>query len=96
MIARGDIEAAAARIAPHVRHTPLWVLRDPEPSKLSAAAPEAGVVAAPDVAATVVALAWANLAPSSYSAVWDADAPLGPVDATVMLPGTLTTGGVLS
>ncbi len=30
MIARSDIEAAAARIAPHVRHTPLWVLRSDE------------------------------------------------------------------
>jgi len=27
VIERDDIEAAAARIAPHVRHTPLWVLR---------------------------------------------------------------------
>ena len=30
MIGRADIEAAAARIAPHVRRTPLWVLRSGE------------------------------------------------------------------
>ena len=30
MITRADIEAAAARIAPHVRRTPLWLLRSDE------------------------------------------------------------------
>ncbi len=30
MISRDDIEAAAQRIAPHVPHTPLWVLRSDE------------------------------------------------------------------
>ncbi len=30
MISRDDIEAAAQRIAPHVRRTPLWVLRSDE------------------------------------------------------------------